>query len=180
MALTSTVHVFELSVSDVDRGVYEAVTLKVARHPSESPEYLLTRVLAYALEFQEGLAFSQGLAVAEEPALWVRDLTGQLRAWIEVGTPDAPRLHKATKATNRVVVYCHKDPAPWFRTLAGQKVHAPDRVEIIEIDRRFVAEAAPRIEKRTALSVSVTEGELYVDIGGASLTTTLKRHSLPV
>jgi hypothetical protein len=79
-----------------------------------------------------------------------------------------------------VVVYCHKDPAPWFRTLAGQKVHAPDRVEIIEIDRRFVAEAAPKIEKRTALSVSVTEGELYVDIGGASLTTTLKRHALPV
>lgn len=179
MALTSTVHVFELSVSDVDRGVYESATLKVARHPSESAEYLITRVLAYALELQEGLAFSQGLSVAEEPALWVKDLTGQLQAWIEVGTPDAPRLHKATKATNRVVVYCHKDPAPWFRTLAGQKVYAPERVSIIEVDRRFVAEAAALVEKRTAIAVSVTEGELYVDIGGASLTTTLKRHALP-
>ena len=82
MALTSTVHVFDLSVSDVDRGVYESVSLKVARHPSETAEYMLTRVLAYALELQEGLAFSAGLAAADEPALWVRDLQGTLQAWI--------------------------------------------------------------------------------------------------
>lgn len=172
MALTSTVHVFDLSVSDVDRGVYETVSLKVARHPSETAEFLFTRVLAYALELQEGLAFGGGISATEEPALWVRDLTGRTLAWIEVGTPEAARLHKATKAVERVVVYCHKDPAPWYRSLAGQRIHAADRVRVVALDRRFVADAAARVEKRTTLSVSVNGGEVYVDIGGSSLCTT--------
>ena len=179
MALTSTQHVFDLTVSDVDRGVYESTTLKLARHPSETAEHLLTRVLAYALELQEGLALGPGLADAEAPALQVRDLTGQLQAWIEVGTPDAARLHRASKACGRVVVYCHKDPGPYLRTLVGQRVHAPERVTLVEVDRAFVAEAAARVEKRTALTVSVTEGQLYLDLGGVSSETTLVRRPLP-
>lgn len=179
MAQTATVHTFDLELSDVDRGVYEALSLKVARHPSETTEYMVARVLAYALECQEGLAFTQGLAVAEEPALWVRDLTGQLRAWIEVGTPDAPRIHKASKACNRVVVYCHKDLALYVRTLAGQRVHAPERVEIVELDRAFVAALAAKVERRTTLSLSVTEGQLYADVGGESHTAALVRHGFP-
>ena len=179
MALTATVHVFDLTLSDVDRGVYESLTLKVARHPSESAEYLFTRVLAYALELREGLAFTQGLSVADEPALWVRDLTGQLQAWIEVGTPDATRLHKATKACAQVAVYCHKDAALYLRGLVGQKVHAPERVAIFEVDRALVAAASAKVEKRTTLSISVTEGQLYVDIGGESLTGAVTRWAFP-
>lgn len=179
MALTSTVHVFELTLSDVDRGIYESLTLKVARHPSESAEYLLTRVLAYALELEEGLTFTQGLSVADEPALWTRDLTGQLQAWIEVGTPDAARLHKAAKACGRVAVYCHKEFHHYLRSLAGQKVHAPERITLIGLDRAFIAAAAALVEKRTALSVSVTEGTLYLDIGAASLSTPIDRRPWP-
>jgi uncharacterized protein YaeQ len=179
MAQSSTVHVFELTVSDVDRGVYEAVTVKAARHPSESMEYLATRVLAYALELQEGLAFSHGLGAAEEPALWVRDLTGQLQAWIEVGTPDAARLHRASKACGRVVVYCHKDPGPYLRGLAGAAIHAPERVSIVPVDRAFIAALVARIDRRTALAVSVTEGQVYVDVGGASLSLELAPLALP-
>ena len=83
----------------------------MARDPSESEEHLVARVLAYALEFTEGIAFSRGLSEPEEPTIAVRDLTGALRAWIEVGTPEAARLHKAGKAAPRVAVYTHKDPA---------------------------------------------------------------------
>lgn len=179
MALTATVHNFEVALSDVDRGLYDTLVLKVARHPSESAEYLVARVLAYALELVEGLAFSGGLSNADEPALWVHDLTGQLQAWIEVGTPDAARLHKASKACARVRVYCHKDPGPWLRQLAGQKVHAPERVEIVLLDRALVSALAERLEKRTHWSVSVSEGELYVDVGKASLHAVLARQSLP-
>ncbi len=179
MALTATVHNFEVALSDVDRGLYETLTLKVARHPSESAEYLVARVLAYALELVEGLEFSGGLSSADEPALWVHDLTGQLQAWIEVGTPDAARLHKASKACRRVRVYCHKDPAAWYRQLAGQKVHAPERVEIIELDRGLVTALAERLEKRTHWALSVNEGELYIDVAGASLHAVLARRSLP-
>ncbi len=99
MALNATVYSFEVELSDVDRGVYATVALRAARHPSETPEYLLTRVLAYCLEYTEGLEMSRGLAEPDEPALMVRDLTGALQAWIEVGSPDAARLHKAANTS---------------------------------------------------------------------------------
>ncbi|MBM4364675.1 MAG: YaeQ family protein [Deltaproteobacteria bacterium] len=178
MALTATVHNFDVALSDVDRGLYESLALKVARHPSESAEYLVARVLAYALELEEGLAFSGGLSNADEPALWVHDLTGQLRAWIEVGTPDAARLHRASKACGRVRVYCHKEPSAWLRQLQGQKVHAPERVEVVILDRTFIAALAARLEKRTGWSVSVNEGELYVDLAGESLHAVPERRTL--
>ncbi|MBA2628362.1 MAG: YaeQ family protein, partial [Gemmatimonadales bacterium] len=88
-----TVHHFAIELADVDRGVYELLSFKVARHPTEQEEYFLTRVLAYCLEFTEGIAFSPGLAEPGEPALAVRDLTGTLTTWIDVGVPDALRLH---------------------------------------------------------------------------------------
>ena len=179
MALSATVHVFDLSLSDMDRSVYAPLSLKVARHPSETDAYMLTRVLAYALELEDGLSFTQGLFVAEEPALWTRDLTGQLRAWIEVGTPDAARLHRASKSCDRVSVYCHKDIGLYLRSLAGQKIHAPERVAIVAFDRRFIDAVAAKIARRTTMDLSVTEGELYLDIGGESFTTTLARHPLP-
>lgn len=124
MALTSTIYNFEVDLADADRGVYESLALRVARHPSESEDLLLTRVLAHALEFEPGIEFSPGLCNPDEPALWIRDPTGALRAWIEVGTPDAARLHKAAKASPRVVVYNHKDVTQWLGSTRG-RAHPP-------------------------------------------------------
>src|SRR5687767_4672791 len=94
VALTATIYNFSIQLSDVDRGAYESLSLKVARHPSESEEYLLTRVLAYCLEYAEGIAFSSGgLSDPDEPPIMVRDLTGAMQTWIEIGAPDAARLH---------------------------------------------------------------------------------------
>ena len=98
MALGATVHVFTVRLSHVDRGVYETLELRLARHPSESAEYLVTRLLAYCLEYTEGIAFSKGLSDPDEPAIIVRDLTGALHGWIEIGAPEAARLHRAAKA----------------------------------------------------------------------------------
>src|SRR5688500_12908182 len=137
MALTATIYNFDIQLSDVDRGVYEPISVRVARHPSETEEYLLTRVLAYCLEYAEGIAFSKGLAEPDEPAISIRDLTGALRAWIEVGTPDAARLHKASKAAPRVAVYMHKDPTNFVRQLAGERIHRADALEVLAIDRQL-------------------------------------------
>jgi uncharacterized protein YaeQ len=95
MALTATIHNFDIELADADRHVYESLALRVARHPSESEEYLVTRVLAYVLELTEGIEFSRGVSDPEEPTLAVRDLTGAITTWIEIGTPDAARLHIA-------------------------------------------------------------------------------------
>src|SRR5258706_3706827 len=138
MALTATIYNFEIQLSDVDRGVYEALSLKAARHPSETAEHLATRVLAYCLEFAEGISFSRGVADPDEPALSVRDLTGAYRAWIDIGSPDAARLHKAGKAAPRVAVYTHRDPAVLLGRLAGERIHRADSLEIYSIDRALL------------------------------------------
>lgn len=178
MALTATIYNFAIQLADVDRGVYESLVFKAAQHPSETPEYLLTRVLAYCLEYREGIAFSKGLAEPDEPAVVVRDLTGALQVWIEIGTPDAVRLHKASKAAPRVVVYTHKDPQALVRQLRGERIHRRDAITVHGVDRELLAALVERLERRMALDLSVTGGELYVTLGGRALTGSLSRHSL--
>ena len=178
MALTATIHTVDIQLSDVDRGVYETLALRVARHPSETEEYLLTRVLAYCLEYTEGIAFSKGLSEPDEPAISVRDLTGALRAWIEVGSPDAARLHKASKAAPRVAVYMHKDPVNFLRGLSGERIHRAESLELLEVDRDLLAGLVARLDRRMAFDLSVTDGDLYLTIDGETLTGRVQRHTL--
>jgi uncharacterized protein YaeQ len=173
--IAATIYNFDIELADSDRHVYESLALRVARHPSESEEYLVARVLAYALEFTEGIAFSRGLSEPDEPAISVRDLTGALRAWIEIGTPDAVRLHKAAKTSPRVAVYTHKDPAQFLRNLAGERIHRAEALEIYAIDRGIISALAARLERRMAFSLSINEGELYLSIGDATLTGVVSR-----
>jgi uncharacterized protein YaeQ len=104
MALGSTIYTFDINLADVDRGVYETLNLRVAQHPSETQDYLLTRVMAYCLQYTEGVAFSKGLSDPDEPAIAVRDLTGVLKAWIDIGLPEPARLHRASKAALRRMI----------------------------------------------------------------------------
>jgi len=179
MALTATVYTFEIELSDVDRGVYESLTFKVAQHPSETSEFLIARVLAYCLEYQEGIAFSKGLDDPDEPALVVRDLTGVMRVWIDIGNPDAARLHKASKATPRVVIYTHKDPDRLLRQMAGERIHRRDAIEIRAVDRELIDQIAQRLDRRMKFGLSVTDGHLYVTIAGETLEGSVERLSLP-
>src|SRR5216110_639654 len=162
MALSATIYNLQIDLADSDRGVYESLNLRVARHPSESEEYLVTRVLAYALEYTEGIEFSRGLSDPDEPTIAVRDLTGALKVWIEIGTPDAARLHKASKAAPRVAVYTHKDPAQLVGRLAGERIHKAEALELYAIDRAFIGALAERLERRMAFSLSVADRELYL------------------
>ena len=178
MALTATIYNFDVELSDVDRGVYETLSFKAAQHPSETDEYLIARVLAYCLEYREGIAFSKGLAEPDEPAIVVRDLTGALQAWIEIGTPDAERLHKASKASPRVVVYSHKDTSRWVQQLADAKIHKRETIGIVELDRDLIAALVARLDRRMTVGLSVTEGHLYVTIGDETLDAALLRSTL--
>jgi len=178
MALTATMYTFEVDLSQVDRGVYTTLTIRAARHPSETEEYLLTRVLAYCLEHAEGIEFSRGLAEPDKPALMVRDLTGDVRVWIEIGAPDTERLHRATRAAPRVVVYTHKDPAQVVRQLQSTRIHRAEAVELYAIDREFLGALGPHLARRTAFTLSVVEQHLYLTIDGVQLTTEVTRHAL--
>lgn len=178
MALTATIYNFDIKLSDVDRNVYESFAIRAARQPSETAEYLLTRVLAYCLEYGEGIAFSRGLAEPDEPPLAIRDLTGALQTWIEIGAPDAARVHKASKASPRVVVYTHKDAALLVRQLSSERIHRADAVEIYAIDRPLLKELATRLERRMVIELAVTNRHLYLTLGGATLDGVLTPYVL--
>jgi len=170
MALTATIYNFDVELADTDRHVYESLSLRLARHPSESEEYLIARLLAYLLEFAQGIEFSRGVSTPDEPTIAIRDLTGALKTWIDIGTPDADRLHKASKLAPRVVVYTHKDPAQFLKQLSGRKIHNAEALELYALDRSLVSALVARLERRVAFSVSVTDGELYLSIGPDHLT----------
>jgi len=170
MALTATIYNFDIDLADSDRGVYETIALRVAQHPSESDEYLIGRVLAYLLEYTEGIEFSRGVSDPDEPMIAVRDLTGRIQTWIDIGTPEGTRLHKASKATERVVVYCHKDPGQWLKQLADAKIHRAGALELYSIDRTLVADLVTRMDRRMSFAVSISGRELFIAIGTDNLT----------
>jgi uncharacterized protein YaeQ len=170
MALTSTMYTFDITLSNVDRGCYETLALRMPMHPSESPEFFTARLLAYCLEYDEGIAFSRGVSDPDDPTVSVRDLTGALKVWIEIGAPDADRLHKASKAAPRVAVYTHRDPVMLQRQLAGARIHRVEQIPLYAIDRDLIAAFCEKLERRMRFTLSVTDGMLYLDCDGTTLS----------
>ena len=175
MALGATIYTFDIELADSDRAVYETLNLRVAQHPSETVDYLLTRVIAYCLEYAEGIAFSKGLSDPGDPAIAVRDLTGALQAWIDIGLPEPDRLHRASKAAPRVAVYTHKDPEQWAVKLAAAKIHRAEELEIFALDRAWLSQFVARLERRMRFSLARSGDEIYLTVGDAMLQTVLAR-----
>jgi uncharacterized protein YaeQ len=178
MALSATLYVFAIELADSDRSVYTSLELRLARHPSETAEYLLTRMLAYCLEYAEGIAFSKGLSDPDEPAICIRDLTGALQSWIEVGAPEAPRLHRASKASPRVVVYTHKDGERLAASLAGEKIHRIEALELYGFDKELIDGLVAHLDRRNKWEMSVTDRHVYVSVGGDTVEGDVVRHAV--
>ena len=176
MALTATLYNFSVQLADMDRGVYEALELRVARHPSETAEYMLTRVLAYCLEYQEGIAFTEGVGAADEPAVLVRDLTGRITAWIEVGAPDTERLHRGSKLAGRAAVYTHRSATQVLAQLDGKRIYRATDIPVYALGQRFIEAAAAALQRRSSLALSVTERQIYLDVDGKTFDTRIETH----
>jgi uncharacterized protein YaeQ len=175
MALGATIYVLSIELADSDRGVYQPLQLRVARHPSESEEYFLTRILAYCLEYTEGIGFSNGLFEPDEPTIAVHDLTGVLRAWIDVGAPEAARLHRASKAAPRVAVYTHKDGEQLAARLSLERIHRVEALELYALDRHWLADLAAKLARRMEFSLTVSERHLYLSLGGDTISSVVER-----
>lgn len=172
MAAGSTIHVFDVQLADVDRGVYEDLSLRVARHPSETDPFMATRVLAHCLEYEEGIAFGAGgISSKEEPAVLVKDLTGRVTAWIEVGAPDAQRLHSASKLAERTAVYTHRDPERLLASWEGKTIHRAGEIVLRSFAPGFIDSVVAELARRNTMTVSVTEGQLYLELNGATLSS---------
>ncbi|HEX5051036.1 MAG TPA: YaeQ family protein [Planctomycetota bacterium] len=159
-------HRFEIALADVDRAVYADLDLRVARHPSEDAPYLLTRVLAYALEHKQGLCFSKGLCDGEEPALWVKAPDGRIVEWIEVGAPAADRLHRAAKLAERVVVYAHRRPDLLVQRCAKERIHRGTEIRLVRVPAELLASLEAKLDRNNRWNVSVHEGLTTVVCGG--------------
>jgi uncharacterized protein YaeQ len=179
VALTATLRRFAIALADADRGVYEDLDLRAAQHPSESDRYLVARVLARCLEHAEGVDFTRGLAAADEPALWQRDLRGDLRAWIEIGSPSAERLHRASKTGARVVVYAWSRARELAHEVATQKVHRAQELEIHALDAAFLDRIAAGLERTQRWELSVSGATLYLSRAGVVDEGRVERIAIP-
>jgi uncharacterized protein YaeQ len=179
MALGATMYRFSVTLSDVDRGVYEALDLRLARHPSETMRYLVTRMLAYCLSYEEGITFSKGgLSAAEDAPVTIHDPTGLFLAWIDIGSPSAERLHKASKAANRVALFTYAPLANLRREAANRPIHKVEAIEVWRIEPSFLDALEPKLDRNTSLEIVRNDGALYVTIGGNVIEGSVVRDAI--
>lgn len=178
MALGATLLQFKIQVSDVDRGFYETLELRVARHPSESAPYLLTRVIAYALNAQQGIEFSAGISSPDDAPIYVKDLTGAIVTWIDIGNPAAKRVHKASKAAKNVRIYTYRDPRLLLDEMTSEPIHRVQTIEVFSLSPSFVRELEVTIEKLNSWELLLTQGELAITVRGKTIAGEIQAHRI--
>ena len=178
MALTATIYNLGIELADIDRGVYEMLDLRMARQPSETVENMITRALAYCLEYQVGITLTEGVASGDEPAILVRDLTGRIIAWIEVGAPPADRLHKGSKLAGRAAVYTNRNLGQLMKQLNAKQIHRAAEIPIYSFGPGFIEEIAGRLQRRAEMVISITERQMYLDVNGQSFTTSIEERRI--
>lgn len=172
MALQATPYKVELNLTDLDRGVYQNLRLTVARHPSETAERLAVRLIAYALWYDEQLAFGRGLSEVDEPALWEKSLDGRVLHWIEVGQPDAERISWCSRRTERFSLLAYGSLRVW-QTKVLDAVKPLKNVSIAALAQEPLEALARDLPRTIAWSVMLTEGSLFV-------TDPRGQHELPL
>lgn len=169
---------FVIELSDVDRSIYKSLDFRVAQHPSETTPYLLSRILAYALSFEEGLEFSgAGLSDPEVPALSSVGQHGAVQLWIEIGNPSARKLHKACKTARIVQVYTYKNPEVLIADIINNDVHRAGEIEIFAFDPQFLTSLEKHLTKNNRWSLLQQQGSIDINTGKQNLNTEIKKYS---
>lgn len=170
---------FQIELSDIDRGVYESLDFRVAQHPSETYPYMLSRVLAYCLAYQEGLEFTPGgLADPEAPALRKLGLHNAIDLWIEIGNPSARKLHKAGKAAKEVMVFTYKNPDVLLSEIREGDVHRAHELQVFAFESDFLDKIAKNIEKNNRWSLLVQQGQCDLTIGAETIVAQVRKMSI--
>jgi uncharacterized protein YaeQ len=170
MALKATIYKAELQIADMDRGYYQEHLLTLARHPSETDERMMIRLLAFAIHASDSLTFTKGMFDTEEPDLWQKDLTGAIDLWIEVGQPDEKRIMKACGRSARVIVYSYSATSHiWYKQLAN-KVERAKNLSIINIPSDASVQLESMANRNMQLQCTIQDGQIYLT---DSVTTVL-------
>lgn len=169
MALKATIFKADLQVADMDRHYYCDHALTIARHPSETDERMMVRLLAFALNANEALAFGKGLSTDDEPDIWEKDLTGAIEQWIEVGQPDDRRILKACGRAAQVVVYSYSNTSNiWWNQMAG-KLDRARNLQVFNLPSTATTELARMAKRTMQLQCTVQEGQIWIADGDQSV-----------
>jgi uncharacterized protein YaeQ len=173
MALPSSIHRVAIDLADIDCGRYTRLEATVARHPSETAERLILRVLAYALCYEEGLVFTKGISAGNEPALWAKRPDGRVQEWVEVGLPDPERLRKVSRHAERVVLVAGGGGLQRWLNQHQPTLASITNLTVLTLDPALVNRLAETLERVVEWSVTVTAGVLYLTRGGETLESPL-------
>lgn len=177
MALPSKLYRFKIELSNLDKNLYQSLDFRLAQHPSESLDYLLTRVLAYALSYQDGLEISAtGLADPDSPALSVANPRGGFALWIEIGNPSNRKIHKASKAASLVQIFTYKDPQVLLTEMAREEIFRKNEVQIFSIPSSFLKLLQNHLEKENRWNLVFNEGSLMLSNESFTHECEVRRH----
>lgn len=174
MALPATIYRVTILLSDIDRGVYETLQATVARHPSETEERLVARLLAYTLFYEEQLLFTKGVSAGDEPDLWAKGPDGRVLLWIEVGLPDAERVIKASRHAARVVLIASGKALSNWEQLQLPKLESVANLTVISFDQVFINCLVTSLDRFISWSITITDGNLYLNVGNDTFETILQ------
>lgn len=161
MAIKPTIYKLKVSLSDLNRDIYDSLSLTIARHPSETMERMMIRLLAYCMNSSDQLAFCKGLSDNEEPDLWSHSLDGNLELWVEVGEPSSDRVKKASRVASQVRVYCFNNKAPtWWQQ--NESELSSLEVNVYRFDWEQVQALAAISDRGMELSVTLSGDSIFV------------------
>ncbi|MCG6964993.1 MAG: YaeQ family protein [Chromatiaceae bacterium] len=176
MALSSTIYRCVLQISDLDRGYYQTHNLTIARHPSETDERMMVRLLAFALNADERLSFTRGLSQDDEPDLWLRSLSGDITLWVEIGQPDEKRIKKGCSRSDRVTIYCfqHRSAGVWWKQVSA-KLERFAHLSVLKLPEGISEQLASFAERNMDLQCTVQDGEIWFSNESTSLQFMLEQ-----
>ena len=178
MAAPSTLFRFRLITDLTIKNAEPPIDIRVAMHPSETKIFMITRVIAYALNYQDGIEFGAGLQDPDAPAIRVIGTRGEISKWIDIGNPSPKRLHKSAKAATSVSVYTYKDVDRLKKEASGEKVYNAHKIEIFSIDPDFLETLSEMLERDNEWAIHLTGGELEITIDDEVYSGVLEKHSL--
>lgn len=173
MALKATIFKAVLNIADLDRGVYLDANLTLARHPSETDLRLIVRLLAWALNAHDDLAFTKGLCADDKPELWLKNLHGGIEHWIDVGLPDERRLKKGCNRSEQVTLYTYAGRAVdlWWQQNQAL-LNRQDNLRIVDFSEEELAPLVDLAERNMQWQVTISEGQVFINSGDVNLSIT--------
>lgn len=172
MAQKATIYKVELSVSDMDRHYYETHKLTVAKHPSETDERLMVRILAFALNAHEQLEMTKGLSTDDEPDIWQKSLSGELELWVALGLPSEKVVRQSCGKADEVIIYCYGSTAQMWWEKIKNSTSRFDNLSVINFPEKETSQLEKLANRSMKLQVNIQDSDVMVSVDGSIVYVT--------